>query len=67
MIKEYAISNSTIELARVLNKRGFTINSRPIERSDVLQALSTKTKEELRKILRSAYLHRINAVKKGRA
>jgi hypothetical protein len=58
IIKEYAFTNSIAEVTRVLNRRGFLVNGKIIEKQDVLAIIKSKPKDELHGLLRSGYLSR---------
>lgn len=56
IVKEYALTNSMVEVVRELNRRGHTIDGRSIVSSDVQAVINKKTKDELQRMLRSGYL-----------
>lgn len=59
IVKEYALTNSMVEVVRELNRRGHSIDGRSIVGSDVQAVINKKTKDELQRMLRTGYLLRI--------
>jgi hypothetical protein len=51
IIKEYAFTNSAAEIVRQFERRGITLNGKPIEKSEVIAVISGKAPDELHKIL----------------
>jgi hypothetical protein len=56
IIKEYAYTNSIIEITRRLNRRGYLLNGKTIEKEYVRDVINSKPSDELHRILRSGYL-----------
>lgn len=66
IIKEYAITNSLVEVARRANDKGFRINGDvEIDRDHVVIVVDSKPKsdDELHKLLRNGYKAKSKAIK----
>jgi hypothetical protein len=55
IIKEYAYTNSILEIIKRANARNFTNNGSPIEREFVISVLASKASDELHKTMKSGY------------
>jgi hypothetical protein len=66
IIKEYAFENSIAEVVRVLERRGIKRNGYPVDYDYVRSVIKGKASDELHRMLRSGYQHKINKVKKGK-
>lgn len=58
MIKEYAFSNSMVEVVRVLERRGLTKEGKKVEKQDVVNVINGKPQDELHRIVRAGYRQR---------
>jgi hypothetical protein len=58
IIKEYAFTNSIVEVVRILDRRGIKINGRAIDKQDVLTVINSKAKDDLHRFVKSGYLSR---------
>jgi len=66
IIKEYAYTNSAIEIVRRANARNFiTDNGCPIDRKYVISVISRKSNDELHRILRQGYKLKIRPNKRS--
>ncbi len=59
IVKEYAYTNSIVEVVKRINDRGFTINERPVDKKYVTSILDGKIMDELHRFLRLGYRQRI--------
>src|SRR3954466_3171804 len=64
IVKEYAYTNSIVEVVKMINDRGFTINERPVDKKYVTSILNGKIMDELHRLLRLDYRQRIKLLKK---
>jgi hypothetical protein len=58
IIKEYAITNSMLEVTRNLTRRGYLKNNEPIDKEYVPRVINDTPADELQRILKSGYLKR---------
>jgi hypothetical protein len=56
IIKEYAFTNSIVEIIRVFERRGIMKDGKPIEREYVLEVINSKASDKLHLLVKSAYL-----------
>ena len=64
IIKEYAYTNSIVEVVKRISDRGFTINERRVDKKYVTSILDGKIMDELHRLLRLGYRQRIKPFKK---
>lgn len=65
IIKEYAYTNSIVEVVRRANIRNITNGGLPLDREFVTAVIRGKASDELHRILQSGYKHRIR-INKGK-
>jgi CRISPR/Cas system-associated endonuclease/helicase Cas3 len=58
IIKEYALTNSIDKTVKAVNAAGYTINQKVVERDYVVSLLKKRGKDELHKLVRSAYMEK---------
>src|SRR3954451_21795964 len=63
IVKEYAYTNSIVEVVKRISDQGFTINERPIDKKYVTSILDGKIMDELHRLLRLGYRQRIKPFK----
>lgn len=65
IIKEYAITNSLVEVARRANKSGFRVMGEEIDRDYVVLVIDSKPqpKDKLHNLLRNSYRSKSRAIK----
>ena len=63
IVKEYAYTNSIVEVVKRINDRGFTINEQPVDKKYVTSILNGKIMDELHRLLRLGYRQRIKPFK----
>ena len=64
IVKEYAFTNSMIEVVRRANHRGLTNNGSPIDQKFVVSVInSNKVNDELHRLLRLGYRQKIRSCK----
>jgi hypothetical protein len=59
IIKEYAYTNSILEVVKRANARNFTHNGFAIEREFVISILAGKANDELHKMMKSGYKRKV--------
>jgi uncharacterized protein YceH (UPF0502 family) len=58
IIKEYALTNSIDKTVKAVNAVGYAINQKVVERDYVVSLLKKRGKDELHKLVRSAYMEK---------
>jgi hypothetical protein len=58
IIKEYALTNSIDKTVKSINAAGYEINQKESERDYVVSLLKKRGKDELHKLVRSAYMEK---------
>jgi uncharacterized protein YceH (UPF0502 family) len=58
IIKEYALTNSIDKTVKAVNAAGYAINQKVVEREYVVSLLKKRGKDELHKLVRSAYMEK---------
>ncbi len=62
IIKEYAISNSMVEVIKKMNADGYTVNGEEINRDYVVSIInSSKTSDELHRLVRLGYRAKVRS------
>ena|SRR5699024_6629920 len=64
IIKEYAYTNSMVEVVRRANAKGYTNNGNEVDKAYVVSVINGKTNGELHKILRTGYKLKIRPNKR---
>jgi hypothetical protein len=58
IIKEYALTNSIDKTIKAVNAAGYAIDHKEVERDYVVSLLKKRGKDELHKLVRSAYMQK---------
>jgi hypothetical protein len=58
IIKEYALTNSIDKTVKAVNAAGYAIDHKEVERDYVVSLLKKRGKDELHKLVRSAYMQK---------
>lgn len=64
VIKEYAFTNSLIEVVKRANSKGYIKNGNPIDKHYVVSIVNGKAQDELHRLLKSWYNQKIKPNKK---
>ncbi|WML45470.1 hypothetical protein [Neobacillus sp. PS3-40] len=65
IIKEFAITNSLVEVTKRANARGLTLNGSLIDKEYVKSIICGKSTDKLHRLLRLGFNKRIKTIKKG--
>ncbi|MDQ0999780.1 hypothetical protein QFZ28_000180 [Neobacillus niacini] len=65
IIKEYAFTNSLVEVAKRANDKGFTLNGEPIDKTYAVSIVNGKAQDELHRLLRLGYQQKIKPNKRS--
>jgi hypothetical protein len=63
VIKEYAVTNSLVEVIKRANEKGYSNNGKPIDKPYVVSIVNGKALDELHRLLKSGYNHKIKPSK----
>jgi hypothetical protein len=58
IIKEYALTNSIDKTVKAVNATGYSMDHKEVERDYVVSLLKKRGKDELHKLVRSAYMEK---------
>lgn len=64
IIKEYAFTNSLVEVVKRANDKSYTNNGKPIDKAYAISVINGKAQDELHRLLKSGYKQKIKPNKR---